>query len=225
MKNLLNLFFPRTCLGCESFLKDNENVICTNCRHELPLTNFHFNDDPTVKNVLFGRVELSNATALLHFKKKSIVQNLMHNLKYRGHEEIGTLFGKWLGTELKECGWEHSIDLVIPVPLHKSRLRERGYNQVANFGKEVAASLELPYNDKLLYRKISTTTQVFKTRLGRTDNSYSKFVLQNPDIIEGKHILLVDDIITTGATIEACANALLIAPSIKISLATIAITD
>ena len=225
VKNLLNLFFPRHCLACDGFLNDNEKLICTGCRHELPLTNFHFENDSTVKNILYGRVELEKATSLLHFRKKSIVQSLIHNLKYRGHEEIGDMLGKWLGNELDELGWANEIDLVIPVPLHKSRLRERGYNQVTKFGQAIAGSLNVQFEDKVLLRQSATKTQVFKGRIGRSDLSEAKFVVTNPSIIEGKHLLLVDDLITTGATIEGCANALLKAHGVKLSLATMALTD
>ena len=225
VKNLLNLFFPRQCLGCEEFLEDNEKIICTNCRHDLPLTNFHFENDPTVKNILFGRIELENATALLHFRKKSIVQNLIHNLKYRGNQEIGTFFGKWLGSELAELGWQDEINMVIPVPLHKSRLQERGYNQVTKFGMEISQSLGVNFEDKILLRQFATKTQVFKGRIGRSDLSEAKFVVSDSDKIQGKHLLLVDDLITTGATIEGCANSLLKTNGVKLSLATIAITD
>ena len=225
VKNLLNLFFPKVCLGCNSALNDNENYICTSCRHQLPLTNFHIENNDAVKNVLFGRVKLENATALLHFSKKGIVQQLMHNLKYRGQEDVGLFLGAWLGAELKDIDVYKSIDIVIPVPLHRSKLRKRGYNQVTKFGQEIAKALNVEFNTKVLQKTMSTKTQVFKDRLLRTSADAATFSISENQSLRGKHILLVDDIITTGATIEACANALLTIEGVKISLAVMAITD
>jgi len=222
---LLNLFFPKVCLGCNSYLGANENYICTSCRHQLPLTNFHLENNNAVKNVLFGRVKLEQATALLHFSKKGIVQQLMHNLKYRGYENVGLFFGKWLGEELSNIEAYKSIDVVIPVPLHRSKLRRRGYNQVTKFGQEIAKALEVEFNSKILEKRTATKTQVFKGRLSRTSENTATFsIVENGSLI-GKHVLLVDDIITTGATIEACANELLKIEGVKISLVTMAITD
>ena len=223
--NLLNLFFPKVCLGCSVELIDNESYICTTCRHQLPLTNFHLDNNDALKQVLYGRVKLEQATALLHFSKKGIVQQLMHNLKYRGHEEVGLFLGKWLGEELKSIKAYQDIDVVVPVPLHRSKLRRRGYNQVTKFGLEIAKALDIEFNTQVLQKTISTKTQVFKDRLLRTSGSSATFSISENHTLRGKHILLVDDIITTGATIESCANALLQIEDIKISVATMAITD
>jgi len=225
IKNLLNLFFPKVCLGCNLYLGDNEIYLCTSCRYQLPLTNFHFDNNDTVKNVLFGRVKLEHATAMLHFSKKGIVQQLMHNLKYKGHEEVGLFLGKWLGEELKEIKAYRSVDVVIPVPLHRSRFRKRGYNQVTKFGQEIAKALNVEFNDKILRKNVRTKTQVFKDRLLRTTSSSATFSIVENQTLIGKHILLVDDIITTGATIESCASVLLTIDKVKISVATMAITD
>jgi len=219
------LFFPKVCLGCNLYLGDNEIYLCTSCRYQLPLTNFHFDNNDTVKNVLFGRVKLEHATALLHFSKKGIVQQLMHNLKYKGHEEVGLFLGKWLGEELKEIKAYRSVDVVIPVPLHRSRFRKRGYNQVTKFGQEIAKALNVEFNDKILRKNVRTKTQVFKDRLLRTTSSSATFSIVENQTLIGKHILLVDDIITTGATIESCASVLLTIDKVKISVATMAITD
>jgi ComF family protein len=228
IKNLLNLFFPEVCLACNHQLKDNESDICTNCRHELPTTDFHLEKNNAVEKVFYGRVKLEHAMALLFFQKKGIVQQLLHNLKYRGYERIGTLLGKWLGHELQNSAHYRNIDLVIPVPLHRSRLKKRGYNQVEKFAQEIAKALNAEYNPNILIKTTSTTTQVFKKRLARWDSSKASFQVANSHLLESKHILLVDDIITTGATIEACANQLFTANSnknLKISVATMAIAQ
>ncbi|MDG5490432.1 ComF family protein [Psychroserpens sp. SPM9] len=225
IKNLLNLFFPKTCSGCSQHLSDNELEICTNCRHQLPLTHFHDDTNYAVHKILYGRVKLEQATALLHFSKKGIVQQLMHNLKYRGQETIGHCLGEWLGEELKHIEAYRSIDVVIPVPLHKSKLKTRGYNQVDKFGQALAKALEAEYNPSVLIKTTNTKTQVFKDRLKRNQNVSSNFQIKNGAALEHKHILIVDDIITTGATIEDCATSLLQINGITLSLATMAITD
>ena len=223
VKNLLNLFFPKVCYACRNLLVDQETYICTDCRHNLPVTNYHFNNDDTVKKVLYGRVKLENATALLQFQKKGMVQHLLHGLKYKGYENIGVFLGKWLGEELKTIEAYGNIDAVVPVPLHKRKQRKRGYNQVEKFGLEIAKALDVEYIDTVLLKTTSTKTQVFKERIARWNNNNEVFSITNHNTIANKHILLVDDIITTGATIEACANVLLNAKNVKISLATMAI--
>jgi ComF family protein len=223
IKDLFNLFFPKVCYGCTNYLKDFEKYLCTHCRHELPLTNFHFTNDNTVKKVLYGRVELENATALLRYQKKGIVQELLHNLKYRGYEDISHFLGEWLGEDLKNISDYKTIDCVIPVPLHPKKLRKRGYNQVSKFGKEIAKALEVDYVDSVLKKKTNTSSQVYKNRLTRWFNPEEHFVCTNLEVLKGKHILLVDDIITTGATIEACIEVLNAQENHKISLATMAI--
>jgi len=188
------------------------------------VTNFHFENSETVKKTVYGRVKLENATALFHFSKKGMVQQLLHNLKYRGHEQIGSFLGQWLGQELSTLDAYGAIDVVIPVPLHRSKLRKRGYNQVAKFGKEIAKALNAEYNESVLIKTKSTKTQVFKKRLLRW-NDKALFDISENQSLKGKHILLVDDIITTGATVEACALVLLKIDNITLSVATMAIAD
>ncbi len=222
-KTIVNLFFPKVCYACSHLLTDNEIHICTTCRHNLPVTNYHFENNDAVEKVFYGRVKIEQATALLRFEKKGIVQQLLHNLKYRSHETIGAILGEWLGNELKTIEAYNNIDAVIPVPLHKNKLRKRGYNQVAKFGIEIAKALNAEYIDSVLIKTTATKTLVFKKRMSRWNNPNEVFSIRNENLIKGKHILLVDDIITTGATIEACANILNKANNIKISVATMAI--
>lgn len=147
----------------------------------------------------------------------------MHELKYKNEERLSAFFGDWLGEQLKSSNKFKTVDVVIPVPLHKSKLKQRGYNQVEGFAKSLATYLNATYEDAVLVKKTSANSQVFKNRLERWQLNNELFIAQNLELIEGKHVLLVDDIITTGATIEACANELLKAKSVKISVATIAI--
>jgi ComF family protein len=220
---IVNLFFPKVCYACSHLLTDNEIHICTTCRHNLPVTNYHFENNNAVEKVFYGRVKIVHATSLLKFQKKGIVQQLLHNLKYRGHETISEFLGEWIGNELKTVEAYATIDIVIPVPLHKNKLKKRGYNQVAKFAIEIAKALNAKYEDSVLVKTTATKTQVFKKRRSRWNNPNEAFSIINKDLIKGKHILLVDDIITTGATIEACSNILNKAGDIKISVATMAI--
>ncbi|GAB1855176.1 ComF family protein [Flavobacteriaceae bacterium MHTCC 0001] len=223
MKSLINLFFPKACYACSNYLSDNEETICINCRHDLPVTNFHFNNDATVKNVFRGRTKIELATALFRFEKKGLVQQLIHGLKYKGYEQIGTFLGDWLGGELQQVKAYNTIDVVIPVPLHAKKLKMRGYNQVAKFGQQIAEALNTNYMNNVLVKVSNSTSQTTKKRLARWQSSEELFALKNMHLIENKHILLVDDIITTGATLEACCQVLHQAKHIKISIATMAI--
>lgn len=202
---------------------NNERVICTNCRHELPVTNFSLVNDNPVQKVFQGRIKLEYATALLLFQKKGNVQKLLHQLKYRGHREISEFLGQWMGARLAEESFPLGIEAVVPVPLHKKKLRSRGFNQVEDFGKEISRSLDIPYMDNVLLKGSFTTTQTLKARLSRWGNIEETFILANPDLIHNKHVLLVDDIITTGATLEACSSVLKQAGGVKISIASMAL--
>ena len=204
-------------------MNDNEDTICIDCRHDLPATNFHFDDNDTVKKVLYGRANIENGTALFRFEKKGLVQQLIHGLKYKGHENIGFVLGNWLGGELKTIELYKDIDVVIPVPLHKKKLKKRGYNQVSKFGQQIAVALNADYKDDVLIKITNTKSQTTKGRFSRWTNTDELFILKNMETIDNKHILLVDDIITTGATLEACISVLNQAKNIKISIATMAI--
>ena len=175
-----------------------------------------------MKDIFFGRFPVENATALLHFEKRGITQHILHNLKYKGQENISAFFGKWLGQELDDIPEYKNIDMVIPVPLHKQKFKIRGYNQVAGFGKEIALALNVDYRDDILLKVSKTSSQVFKSRFLRVQEE-GVFTVENTSEIENKHILLVDDIVTTGATLENCALQLLKSDGCKLSLATIAL--
>lgn len=225
IKNLLNLFFPEVCLACDTLLEENEAFVCTYCRHELPLTNFESVADNEVTQRLYGRVQLKAGYALLRFSKKGLVQHLLHNLKYKGHEQVGEFLGEWLGDVLRDHPIFKSVDVVIPVPLHSKRMRQRGFNQVHKFGKKLADALECDFDTQVLQKTKATTTQVFKDRIRRWMNDDALFVVTDYESLKGKHILLVDDIITTGATIETCANALSKIEDITLSVASMAIAE
>ena len=221
---LINLFFPKTCHACSLILADHETQICVICRHELPLTNYHYDDPEVVKKIFYGRIQLEAATALFYFYKGGKIQQLLHQLKYKGQQELGVFFGKWLGAELIESKFFNDIDIVIPVPLHPHKLKKRGYNQVASFAQYLALSLNAKYEDSVLVKSVYTQTQVFQSREERFQSVSNSFTAINLEKINHLHVLLVDDVITTGATIEACVLALNKAENMRLSLATIAIT-
>ena len=218
LKHLINLFFPKVCAGCRSLLMTNETVLCTNCRHELPLTQCHRDPKNEAVKKFYGKIEIEHASALLYFNKKGIVQQLIHNLKYKGQEEIGVVLGNWYAEDLKELDLKSPFDIVIPVPLHKKKFKERGYNQVTTFGKTLSESLNISYDDSILYRKKYSKTQSKKNLLGRSENIENNFDVINSEENQNKHFLIVDDVLTTGATLEACSRALLKIPGAKISI-------
>jgi len=222
---LINLFFPKVCSGCHTLLMTNEFVICTHCRHELPLTQYHLDTKNEAVKKFYGKVEIQHASAFLYFNKKGIVQELIHNLKYKGHEEIGLVLGNWYVEDLKELNLEIAFDVVIPVPLHKRKFKERGYNQVTTFGKALAEGLNITFDDTLLFRKKYSKTQSKKNLLGRSENIENIFDVHFSEENQNKHFLIVDDVLTTGATLEACSRALLKIPGAKISIVCMAMAN
>ena len=164
LKLLTDLFFPNLCPGCSRILMDNELVICLDCRHHLPLTNYHFKAPNEMKNSLVIRDAFKGATALFYFHKKGKVQQILQHLKYKNQQIIGTVLGQWLGAELKQCSAFMAVDLVIPVPVHSKRLKKRGYNQVSAFAKEIAKSLGANYIENALTKVIHNKTQVFNLK-------------------------------------------------------------
>jgi ComF family protein len=216
--SLINLFYPRICAGCEAFLLQDEKVICTKCRHEIPLTNHLAIPNNEAFQKFYGKIPVEFAAALFYFHKEGIVQEMIHKLKYKGHEEIGTAIGVWFAEELKHFEPLKEVSCIVPVPLHPKKLRERGYNQVTRFGKALSENLNIPYEEKLLIRNLYTKTQTKKNLLGRTELAQNLFDITNDISLNGNHILLVDDVITTGSTLEKCCNALLKIPNVKVSV-------
>jgi ComF family protein len=218
LKSVVNLFFPKVCSGCDAFLLVGEIVVCTQCRHDIPITNHHKNEKNEIINRFYGRIPLEYAAAFFYFHKKGIVQNLIHKLKYKGHEEIGTTIGFWYASELNNWEAIKTFDCIIPVPLHPKKLKERGYNQVTTFGKALSEQFQIPYQEDLLIRTVYSKTQTTKTLLGRSDIVKNIFDINIDKSQNGNHYLLVDDVITTGSTLESCARALLKIPGSKVSI-------
>jgi ComF family protein len=184
----------------------------------MPLTQYHLDDKNEAVKKFYGKVDIEYISALLYFNKKGIVQELIHNLKYKGQEEIGTLLGNWYVNDLKNLNLKTPFDVIIPVPLHKRKFKERGYNQVTTFGKALSAGLQIPYDDSVLFRKIYSQTQSKKNLLGRSENIKNMFDVNISEENHNKHFVIIDDVLTTGATLEACSRALLKIPGAKISI-------
>lgn len=220
--DFLALFYPRLCAGCQASLVRGEEVICLGCLMDLPKTGFEKMADNPVAKLFWGRADIQFATALCSFDKGGIMQHLMHQLKYKGSRETGETLGKVLGHDLMCTSSWSEIDLVVPVPLHPRRERERGYNQSAEIGRGVAKALGKPLVTGNLVRHRYSETQTRKGKYERWENVRELFRSRNPEILEGKHILLVDDVVTTGATLEACAKVLLKIQGVKVSIATLA---
>jgi len=182
------------------------------------LTNHHLNPENEAFKKFYGRIPVEHSSAMLYFHKKGIVQELIHNLKYKGQEEIGTVLGEWYAYELKNIETLQSVDEIIPVPLHKRKYRERGYNQLTNFGKTLSKKLNIPYNSNVLVRNIYSKTQSRKSFLNRSEGIDTIFDVNFSEKDHGKHFLLIDDVLTTGSTLEACSHALLKIPGTKISI-------
>jgi ComF family protein len=204
----IDLIFPRTCAACTESLQLNEALICTNCRLDLPKTNAHIEKDMLLEQKFLGKVNLKHTLAYLKFVKGGKVQHLMHELKYKGNQELGEMLGRWYGAELRENGFANEFDLILPVPLHKKRLQIRGYNQSDCFAKGLAESLGIEWRNDILKRGVETSSQVNKSRLERYKNMEEVFLVEKPEYIINRKIVLVDDTLTTGATLESCVVAL-----------------
>ena len=225
LADFVSLLFPQLCAACGESLVAGEELICMECRFSLPFTNFHLHADNIVAQQFWGRIKLEAAYALLYFIKGGKVQNLVHGLKYKGMKEIGSLLGEMAGTQLAKNEIFKTVDLVIPVPLHKKRLKQRGYNQAEWFAKGIAAQLNVPLETGNLVRPSPTETQTHKSRFDRYGNMQDVFTVNYLENLAGKHILLVDDVVTTGSTLEACGLQLLKIDGLRLSVAAIAYAE
>ena len=197
-------------------------MLCALCRDEIPITDHNYSTENAVDKAFYGRVRVKKGAAFLYFEEKGMVKNLIHHLKYKGQKQIGSFLGDWFGSRLK-AGQDHlEIDLVIPVPLHPKKRRKRGYNQVEDFGRKLAAHLGAEYADSILSKRRHTPTQTTKSRWHRWKYQQDEYMVDRPDLIHGKRILLVDDVITTGATLESCTKALQEARDVQVYLGAMA---
>lgn len=222
IEDFFNLFYPKLCAACGAHLLQQEELVCTQCLYNLPKTNYHRIEENPVEQVFWGRAEIAAATAYFFFEKDSRFAKIIHQLKYRGMKEIGIEMGRIFGAELKETSRFNEVDLIIPVPLHWKKQKKRGYNQSELIASGIAESMGKPIDTDILYRAVETETQTRKSRYRRWENVENIFRVRSADKITGKHILLVDDVITTGSTLESCATTLLKEKNTKVSVATLA---
>lgn len=215
------MFFPKFCVVCNASLLGNEEIICTVCRHSLPLTGYHRSEGNPVEQLFWGRIPVQFATSLMYFDKGSAYRQLIHQLKYQGRKDIGIFLGKLLGTALKESTIM-PVDYIIPVPLHRRKFRRRGFNQSEIIANGISQIMNIEVNNNILKREQYTKTQTNRKRYERWENVENVFNCKNKEMLKGKHIMLIDDVVTTGATLEAAANEILRINKVKLTIATLA---
>ena len=222
LDDFISLVYPRVCMACGRGLFKYEHCICTFCSYHLPKTNFHLEEENPVSRLFWGKVAVHSAASLYYFNKGGKVQQLMHQLKYKGQKEIGIHIGTIYGKELLKTSLFNTAECIIPVPMHKQKLKKRGYNQSEMLAIGLSQSMKIPIDTKTLLKTTKTETQTRKSRFSRWENVKEVFELKEYDHLVNKHVLLVDDVITTGSTIESCILNLSKVPGIKISVASMA---
>jgi ComF family protein len=220
----LHFFFPHNCIGCGSDVIENESLLCLNCLNDLPHTNFALHANNPVEKKFWGRLALTSGMSQFYFSQDSIIQNMIHELKYRGNKKAGHYFGNMIGKSLLNSNRFH-VDVIVPLPLFERKEKARGYNQSEMICNGIAEIINKPLIKNNVIRQVFTETQTKKHRLERWKNVENIFFVARPSELEGKHILLVDDIITTGSTIEACGSEILKVKDAKLSIASFAIAS
>ena len=221
--DFIDLIFPDLCVVCGNNLQRNEHQLCLSCLVDIPRTNYHLIEGNPVEKRFWGKVPVCRATSYFFFQKGSSFQKLLHILKYNGNKEIGVIMGKYAALDLLETPDFATVDLIIPVPLHPKKFKSRGYNQSEWIGKGIAMILNIPQDTSTLVRVKENPSQTKKSVYERFENTEGIFKLSDSTILAGKHVLLVDDVLTTGSTLEACIRALLETEGIKISIFTLAV--
>ena len=219
-----HLLYPHNCIGCGSDVISDENFLCLKCINDLPYTHYESHAGNPVEKKFWGRIPVTAAMSEFYFSKKSIVQNFIHELKYNGNKDAAHYFGNIMGKSLLENN-RFNIDVIVPLPLFEKKEKMRGYNQAEILCNGISEILNKPVIRKNVIRKVSTETQTKKGRIERWKNIEGKFLLKDPIDIKNKHLLLVDDVVTTGATLEACGNELLTVENVKLSIATLCIAS
>lgn len=216
--SFLHILFPHVCSGCGSDIINPENVVCLRCMSEMPATRFHMYVNNPVEKIFWGRLPLVQASSQFYFSKDSLMQQLMHELKYKGNKELGLQLGRLMGQHLQQTNRFSNIDAFIPLPLFPAKEKRRGYNQSSLLCQGITEVMKLEILDDVVIRTHHTETQTKKGRMERWENIEGRFQVIHPEKIANKSILLVDDVITTGATIEACGQAVLQAHGTRLSV-------
>lgn len=225
IQDFLALIYPRNCVACGNSLYKHEDQVCNYCFTNLPKSNFHKQDKNPIEKLFYGRSDVFFATSYYLFHKKGNVQKILHAIKYKGNKQLAVLIGNWLGLSIYKEEKIKSATYILPVPLHLKKLKQRGYNQSEEFAKGLSEKLNIETNTTLLIRKEFTSTQTKKNKYERWENVESVFEITDTDALKNKHVILVDDVITTGATIDACCHVLSNIEGIKISVLSIAYAD
>lgn len=223
LRDFTYFIYPSVCVGCGKVLSRNENVFCTYCVHELSKTDFHLHRENAFYKRMWGRLEIQHALSFLYHEKGNKTQSLLHELKYRDKTQAGVSVGMWYGTVLKEMN--HPVckaDIILPIPLHAKKKQKRGYNQSDYLAEGLAESLGIEWRSDVLERVTETISQTRKNKYERWENVQNIFRVKRPAAIKGKHVVLVDDVVTTGSTLEVCGKELLSASAGSLSLLTIA---
>ncbi len=222
MGDFAALFVPRRCAGCDTTLMSFEECLCLGCMEDLPRTRFHEDAANRVEQLFWGKLKLESASALLHFARKGMVQHMLHRIKYQQDQDTGLFLGRLMGEELKDSPRFASVDMLLAVPLHPRKQRSRGYNQAQLLVDGMCETWPHPSVGRELMRVVRTPSQTKRGRLDRWLNVKEAFHLPDPGALQGKHVLIVDDVVTTGATIEGCVHALRTVPDLRVSLFTAA---
>ena len=223
--SVLQLVFPQVCNGCGSDLVSEGNKLCLLCHESLPQTSFHLHSNNPVEKLFWGRLPVTAATAQYYFSKGSLVQHLMHRFKYRGDRELGLFLGRLMGHQLKETNRFKGIDILIPLPLFPEKEKRRGYNQATLLCEGIAEVWNKPIVKGAMIRTTYTESQTKKNRIERWQNMEGRFQLMDMAAVKGQHILLVDDVVTTGATLEACGAEIMKGEDVRLSVATLCVSS
>jgi len=219
-KGLLNLLFPRLCLLCNSDTPNEDQNFCVECLINMPHTNHFKKKENLACQRFWGRFQFEHAASVLNFYAYSDVRWMMHRLKYEGRKEIGYVLGLLAGKKILASDFFKSVDIIVPIPLHREKKAKRGYNQAAYFGKGISETIGVPMRENVILKRVYTKSQTKMNRVQRVKNVLNSFELVDKQGIQGRHILIVDDVLTTGATIEACAIKLQEVSGVKISILT-----
>lgn len=216
------LFFPKICVACSESLTQQEETICLLCQNKLPFTNFYALENNPLQKKFWGRIELQKIDSFLFFEKDSTTQHLLHQLKYANRQDVGTMLGSLLGEKYATNNTIVPFNCIVSVPLHQKKLKRRGYNQCDTFAQKLSEEWHIPYFKNALKRNTDTKSQTGKSRTERWDNVAEIFSVIEPEKLRNKHVLLIDDVLTTGATVEACGMKILEMEDTKLSVLTMA---
>lgn len=223
-QSVVQLFYPHYCIGCGNDHLVTDHLLCSRCTFQLPETSFFEHSHNPVEKAFYGRIPVQAAASLYYFNKQSLVQELMFQLKYRGNRDAGIFLGRMMGYALQRSSRFNGIDLLLPLPLNAAKEFKRGYNQAEVICQGISEITGQPVLNHAITRNRFTESQTRQNRLARWQNMKGVFEVLQPEKLKGRHILLVDDVITTGATLEACGTALLALPGCRLSIAAAAYT-